>query len=69
MTVRVFSTRSQLPGGGLRRLADRFQLVRPTGDEPAELHELAAGMDAILALSPDRPGGTPAQFDIARVSA
>jgi lactate dehydrogenase-like 2-hydroxyacid dehydrogenase len=56
VTVRVLSTRSQLPGGGLQRLADRFELVRPTGDEPAELLELAAGVDAILAVTPDRPG-------------
>src|SRR6478672_10556521 len=42
VTVRVLSTRHQLPGGGLQRLADRF--------------ELAAGVDAILALTPDRPG-------------
>jgi glyoxylate reductase len=58
-TPRVLSTRNQLPGGGLDRLADRFDLVRPATNQPSdpdELLELAAGVDAILALTPDRPG-------------
>ena len=59
VTPRVLSTRSRLPGGGLNRLADRFDLVRPAANRSPdrdELLDLATGVDAILALTPDRPG-------------
>lgn len=58
-TARVLSTRNQLPGGGLDRLADRFDVIRPAGSGPArpqELLDLAPGVDAVLALTPDQPG-------------
>ena len=57
MTQRVFSTRRKLPGGGLARLESQVDLVcwdgtgKPT---PAELAELAAGADGVLALGNDR---------------
>ncbi|MPY59421.1 2-hydroxyacid dehydrogenase [Streptomyces spongiae] len=57
MTQRVLTTRPALPGGGLDRLADRFELVRGSGQgkpEPAELRALAAGVSGILCLGNDR---------------
>lgn len=56
MTHRVLSTRGKLPGGGLARLESEVELISWTGTgkpEAAELAELAAGVDAILALGND----------------
>ncbi|GAA3787304.1 2-hydroxyacid dehydrogenase [Streptomyces phyllanthi] len=57
MTQRVLTTRPALPGGGLGRLADRFDLVCGEGrgrPEPAELRTLAAGASGMLCLGNDR---------------
>ena len=52
MGMRVLSTRRDLPGGGLARLASRVDLVCGQGAD--SLPELAAGVDAILCLGNDR---------------
>jgi lactate dehydrogenase-like 2-hydroxyacid dehydrogenase len=52
MGFRVLSTRTDLPGGGLARLASRVELVR--ADTGEDLTGLAAGVDAILCLGNDR---------------
>ena len=52
MGMRVLSTRRDLPGGGLARLASRVELV--CGEDTGSLSELAAGVDAILCLGNDR---------------
>ena len=58
MGMRVLSTRRDLPGGGLARLASRVELVYGEGAsgpaEPSGLLDLAAGVDAILCLGNDR---------------
>jgi lactate dehydrogenase-like 2-hydroxyacid dehydrogenase len=57
MKRRVLTTRADLPGDGLTRLAAEADLVRWTGSDkpgPAELAEAAKGVDAILALGNDR---------------
>ncbi|MEW2396172.1 D-glycerate dehydrogenase [Streptomyces sp. NPDC046862] len=57
MTQRVLTTRPALPGGGLDRLAGRFDLVRGDGrdkPEPAELRALTPGVSGILCLGNDK---------------
>lgn len=54
---RVLSTRAELPGHGLTRLASRAEVVRWTGagkPAPAELVRLAGSVDGILCLGNDR---------------
>lgn len=56
MGQRVLSTRADLPGDGLARLAAQADLVRWDGDgrpEPRELADLAAGAAGILCLGSD----------------
>jgi len=56
MTGRVLVTRPAMPGDGLDRLAERFELVRWRGsDRPtgAQLHELAQGVSGIVCLGND----------------
>lgn len=56
MTHRVLSTRGELPGSGLARLQSEVELVSWTGSgrpEAAELTDLAAGVNGILALGND----------------
>jgi len=50
--MRVLSTRRDLPGGGLARLASRVEVVR--ADTTDTLTDLAAGVDGILCLGNDR---------------
>lgn len=55
--MRVLSTRAELPGGGLARLASRVEVVSWAGagkPEPDELAKLAGGVDGILCLGNDR---------------
>lgn len=57
MKQRVLSTRAELPGGGLARLASEVDVVRWDGTgkpEPEELAKLAGGMAGILCLGNDR---------------
>jgi lactate dehydrogenase-like 2-hydroxyacid dehydrogenase len=57
MQQRVLSTRGDLPGGGLARLASRADVVRWKGtDKPGatELADLAEGVDGILCLGNDQ---------------
>ena len=57
MEQRVLSTRGDLPGGGLDRLAGKVDVVRwPGTDKPGgdELADLAKGVDGILCLGNDR---------------
>jgi lactate dehydrogenase-like 2-hydroxyacid dehydrogenase len=54
---RVAITRPSLPGTGVDRLASRADVVRwdaPEPPEPAALHALVAGADALLCLGNDR---------------
>jgi glyoxylate reductase len=56
MEKRVLSTRGQLPGAGLDRLAARVELVRGPADgapAPRELRALAGGAAGILCLGND----------------
>jgi len=52
MGMRVLSTRGELPGGGLARLASRVEVVRAESTDA--LAELAAGVSGILCLGNDR---------------
>ena len=52
MGQRVLSTRADLPGGGLARLAAQVDLVR--WDGTGQLADLAAGAEGILGLGGDR---------------
>lgn len=61
MKQRVLSTRAELPGGGLARLAAQVEVVRWAGTgkpEPDELAKLAASVEGILCLGNDRVDGT-----------
>ncbi|MCX4902926.1 D-glycerate dehydrogenase [Streptomyces sp. NBC_00878] len=57
MKQHVLSTRADLPGGGLARLAAQAEVVGWTGTgkpDPADLAVLAKGVSGILALGNDR---------------
>ncbi|MEU5593976.1 D-glycerate dehydrogenase [Streptomyces sp. NPDC020298] len=56
MTIRLLSTRQDLPGSGLRRLAEKAEVVSWAGTDkpgPGDLAALAPGSTGILALGND----------------